>query len=132
MQPDPHLDLFSVFSMLLAVYVGPQYAPALAAYIIIIMGALLGTLPALKNRDPTEKPSGALLFCLGLVTWSCGITFAVSLLIQQYTGLGWKWLLFPVAFAISSFGDKWLQAPMLVWSWGKKTLFAMLPKGNQP
>lgn len=101
---DPRLDIFSVLSMLLALAVGPQFAPALAAYIIIFIGAMLGTLPALKARAPTDTSTSALVFVLVLTAWSFGVTFGVSVVIQQYSGIGWQWFLFPVSFGISADG----------------------------
>lgn len=125
--PDPHLDLYSVLLMLLVASVGPQVAPALAAYIIITVGALMGTLVALKMRAPDETPggalskaSGALLFVFVLTAWSCGITFGASMLIQKWSGASWQWLLFPVAFGISSIGHRWLELPGLAWDLVKK------------
>lgn len=128
MPADPHLDLFSVASMLLALAVGPQIAPALAAYIIIFLGAVIGTLPALKMREPSEKPTSALLFVTVLTSWSVGLTFGVSMLAQQKFGIGWQWLLFPVSFGISAIGERWLEAPAIAWRLGKRAVFAMLPK----
>lgn len=128
---DPHLDLFSVFSMILAVSVGPQVAPALAAYIVIFLGAIVGTLPALKMREPSDKPTSAILFVTVLTVWSVGITFGASLLIQKHSGVGWQWLLFPVSFGISALGERWLEAPAIAWRFGKRAFFAMLPKGGQ-
>ena len=54
---DPHLDPYSVFLILLSVGLGrfgPELAPAVAAYIIIIPAAFLGALVALKQRPPTQ------------------------------------------------------------------------------
>jgi hypothetical protein len=129
---DPHLDLYSVASMLLALAVGPQFAPALAAYIIIALGALVGTLPALKQRDPSNSAS-AIVFVLVLSAWSFGLTFGTSLVIQHYTGIGWQWFLFPVSFGISAMGDRWLQAPGLLWGLVLRAISAWVPsKGGQP
>lgn len=132
---DPRLDIFSVLSMLLALAVGPQFAPALAAYIIIFIGAMLGTLPALKARAPTDTSTSALVFVLVLTAWSFGVTFGVSVVIQQYSGIGWQWFLFPVSFGISAIGERWMQAPGLVWGlfWNVvgKVVAARAPKGDQ-
>jgi len=131
---DPRLDLFSVMSMLLALAVGPQFAPALAAYIIIFIGAMIGTLPALKAREPSDKQSSALIFVFVLTAWSFGLTFVVSVLIDRYSGIGWQWFLFPVSFGVSAIGDRWMQAPGMVWGlfWGAvgKVVPARAPKGE--
>lgn len=128
---DPKLDFFSVLSMLLAVSVGPQFAPALAAYIIILIGSMIGSLVALKMRPPTDKSTNALMFVIVLTAWSFGVTFGASLLIQQYSGIGWQWLLFPVSIGISSFGERWLQAPRMVWRILWDLIGKAAPKGGQ-
>jgi hypothetical protein len=131
---DPHLDLYSVFLILLSVGLGPELAPAVAAYIIIIPAAFVGALVALKQRPPDEGSKGALVYLTILTLWSIGITFGVSRVIQTHSGIDWRWLLFPVAFGISALGDRWLKAPEMLWGYLRRlygAALATLPRGDK-
>jgi hypothetical protein len=69
-----------------------------------------------------------------LTLWSVGITFGVSRVIQDHSGIDWRWLLFPVAFGISALGDRWLRAPELLWGYLRRlygAALATLPRGDK-
>ena len=84
------------------------------------------------RRPPAE--GGALVYLAILTLWSIGITFGVSRVIQDHSGIDWRWLLFPVAFGISSLGDRWLKAPQMLWDYIRKlysAAVATLPRGDR-
>lgn len=110
-QTTPDLDPLSVAITVLAILVGPAIAPYAAAYSIIIFGAVVGMFIGLLSRNPSGR-----LSAIGyiIVTGSASLFMTVpasNYLTNNFEVFknGSSWLLFPISFGITAYGELWLR-----------------------
>jgi hypothetical protein len=99
-------DLLALFTALLALAFTPALSAVLAPYIVIIVGALLGTGWGLKRRTPEARP-GAWAFVALMLGTALVFTMPAALWLQRYLPGSYQWLLAPLAALIACVGDDW-------------------------
>lgn len=100
-------DLLVLLTALLAAAFSPQLAAVLAPYVVIILGALLGTAWGLKRRAPAGSGHAWAFVALMLAT-AFIFTMPAALWLQRYTGgVSYQWLLGPIAAIIGAVGEDW-------------------------
>lgn len=110
-------DLIGVVVAVLALFIGPQVAPVLGAYAVIVIGWFAGTLIGLFRREPGSRV-GTLLFVVVSLIITLGVTVPAASFVASYLGsVEFKSLLFPIAVAIPAIGEDW--GTFFVWAWGK-------------
>lgn len=105
----PNLDPVSVVSAIALVVFGPVAAPYAGPYIVMLLGAFIGAMVALRMRSPDGGRTGAFGFVCILVVWSMAISIPVAWKFGDWAGQDWKWALFPVSLAAAAIGDKWVD-----------------------
>lgn len=117
MQPPTEMDLISVIAAVLVVLIGPQFAPVLSAYAVIVMGWFVGLLIGLFRREPGSRVSTLMFVVVSLII-TLGVSVPAASAASEYLGgIEFKSLLMPVAFAIPAIGEDW--GKFFVWVWGK-------------
>lgn len=107
-------DLLVLFTALLALVFSPALSAVLAPYVVIIVGALLGTGWALKRRQPASRGSTC-LFALLMMGTSLVFTMPAAVYLQQYLPGSYQWLLAPLAALIAAVGDDWPTFALWIW-----------------
>ena len=109
LNPDP--DALSVLIALFAVFLGAEFAPFAATYSIIFLGALAGVLISLLKRKPSTRLS-ALAYVSATFLTAIFMTVPISSYFAQnyevFHGSA-SWLFFPVAGAITAYGEAWIS-----------------------
>lgn len=101
-------DLIVLFGTALALFFNPKLAAVLAPYVVIALGALLGTGWAIYRRPPstTRKATGG--FAALMLGTSFVLTMPAAVWLERYLGAGSpQWLLGPLAALIAGIGDDW-------------------------
>lgn len=114
-------DLLVLFTAILALAFKPELSAVLAPYVVILVGALLGTGWGLKRRDPAAGNAWA--FVALMLGTALVFTMPAAVWLQQYLGLGaMQWLLAPLAAVIAAIGEDWPR--FALWAWEQRgTLF---------
>lgn len=104
--PSVDLDPFTVAVALAGAFFGPKLSYYIGAYGLILAGWFAGVLFGLYRRGPDAKlPIWA--FVMATMVGSLGITVPAAELASHYLPFGLTALLFPVAFVVPAFPDKW-------------------------
>jgi hypothetical protein len=102
----PPLDPISVGIAVATLVVGAGSAQYAGPYLVIFIGALLGSMIALRRRDPGPRMHAA-LFVVILIVWSMSLTVPIAEGTAAAAGKDWKWLAFPVATGLAALGEDW-------------------------
>jgi hypothetical protein len=115
-------DLLVLFTALLALVFSPALSAVLAPYLVIILGALLGTGWGLKRRTP-DAPGGMFSFTALMLGTALIFTMPTAVWLQRYLGPGaYQWLLGPLAVVIAAVGDDWPRVGAWAMELGRRVI----------
>lgn len=129
--PTPALDPVSVATAAVAALLGVGAAEYLGPYLVMLLGAFLGSLVALWLRDPTRRVN-PFLFVLALMILSTMISVPIAEMVGAWAGKDWKWALFPVSAVLSGIGEYWIEVVKWAWSLIKPMFERKTVGGPQP
>lgn len=114
--PEPDLSPLSVVVSLLTILVGPQLAPALGAYGLILVGWFGGVLIGVYRRPPDFRVNVAVFMAVSLIV-TLGVTVPAADALARYMPVfEAKGLIFPIAVAIPAVGHNWMDIAAWLWS----------------
>ena len=106
---DNHPDLVILVVTILALIFSPTLAAVLAPYIVILLGALLGTGWGLKRR-PVTSTASPWSFVLLMLGTALIVTMPAAVYLQRWVGDNtFQWLLAPIALVIGAIGEDWTR-----------------------
>ncbi len=119
----PPLDPITIGIAVASLVVGAGAAQYLGPYLVIGLGALLGSMIAL--RSAVDVPNGwrAMIFALVMIALSMSIAIPFAEGMAAVVGKDWKWLAFPVATGLAAMGERGWGA---LWEKVKKLWFTAL------
>jgi len=127
--PEPDLSPLSVVVALLTLFVGPQLAPALGAYSLILIAWFGGVLIGVWRLPPAPRGMVAVFTVVTLIV-TLGVTVpAADVLARHMPVLEAKGLLFPIAVLIPAVGHSWLD--VAAWVWSLRRRFSAPKEGEQ-
>lgn len=129
--PEPDLSPLSVVVALLTLFVGPQLAPALGAYSLILIAWFGGVLIGVYRLPPAPRGVVAVFVIVSLIV-TLGITVPAADLLARYMPLlDAKGLMFPIAVLIPAVGYSWLAVGAWVWSLRTRFITSSNKEGQQ-
>jgi len=120
----PNLDLVSIAAALAGAMLGPQMAPYVGAYTVILFAWVGGVLVGVYRRDPNSRMKTAVFVAVTFVL-TIGSTAAAASMLAAKVSAESTTLLFPIAFMIPAVGDDWIA----VGKWLFSHLRARFTKG---
>jgi len=116
MSASPDLDPVSIAAAIAGSFIGPQLAPYIGAYSVILVAWIGGVIIGLYRRDPASRMSAAAFIAVTFVM-TIGLTaFIASSLATKFSAESTTFL-FPVALIIPAVGDSWIGVAQ--WVWGR-------------
>jgi hypothetical protein len=116
MSATPDLDPVSIAAAIVGSVIGPQLAPYIGAYSVILLAWVGGVIVGLYRRDPTSRMSAAGFIAVTFVM-TLGLTAVIASTLAARISAESTTLLFPVAFMIPAVGDSW--ADIVRWVAGR-------------
>jgi len=127
MQSQPSVDPVSVLMVIFTMILGPQLAPAAAAYSMILLGAFVGLMIGVRRREPTSR-IGTLAYSVITLVTSLAMTVFISEFLSPHLPMAQtEWLYFPVSLATTAFGELWMEKLQNFVG----TLFGLFSKGQK-
>ena len=103
---DPSIDVVTVATALFAVWLGPRIAVYAGPYFVILMGAFLGAMIALRRRPASLRWWSAPTFVFFCVLGSVLCTVAVCEIASEHSSAtSSRYLLAPVSIILAGLGD---------------------------
>lgn len=108
MPPYNNLDLVAALLVVLGLMFSPQLAAVLAPYLVVVLGALIGTGWGLKRRTAPTSWRDTVFFVTLMLGTCLVVTVPAAIWLQRYTGEGtFQWILGPLAILIGAIGEDW-------------------------
>jgi hypothetical protein len=115
--------IVSVAVLLVTAMLGPEFALAVGAYGVIMLGWFGGVLIGLWRMPPASRAHMAIFVAVSLVA-TLGVTVSATELLAGAMRAALPWasaveahgLLFPVAFVLPAIGHNWIDVGRWVWS----------------
>jgi hypothetical protein len=115
--------IVSVAVLLVTAMLGPEFALAVGAYGVIMLGWFGGVLIGLWRMPPAPRGHMASFVAVSLVA-TLGVTVSATELLAGAVRATFPWastveahgMLFPVAFILPAIGHNWIDVARWVWS----------------
>ncbi len=108
MSAPPNLDLVSIAAAIAGAALGPQLAPYIGAYSVILLAWVGGVIVGLYRRDQDSR-MGAAAFITVTFVMTIGLTAFIASVLAQRISAESTTLLFPIGFLIPAVGDSWIE-----------------------
>jgi hypothetical protein len=108
MATTPDLDPVSIAAAIAGSLLGPQLAPYIGAYFVVLLAWVGGVIVGSYRRDPRSR-MGLAAFVAVTFVMALGLTASIASLLASKMGVGSTVPLFLVAFAIPAVGDSWID-----------------------
>jgi hypothetical protein len=118
-----NLDPVSIAGAIAGAFIGPQLAPYIGAYSVIVLAWIGGVIIGLYRRDPTSRMSAAGFVTVTFVVTLC-LTATAATILSRHLPADSTTLLAPVAIMIPAIGDSWID----IVKWGVNRLRARWEK----
>ena len=124
MPPDEQLPgIVSVAVLVATAVLGPEFALAVGAYGVILLGWFGGVMWGIWRMPPVPRPQLVAFVVVSLVA-TLGVTVSATQLLTNLLRATVPWaggvepagLLFPVAFLLPAIGHGWVDVARWVWS----------------
>lgn len=106
MSATPNLDPVSIAAAIAGSFLGPQLAPYIGAYSVVLLAWVGGVIVGLYRRDPASRMNAAAFIAVTFVM-TVGLTSFIASLLASKISAESTTFLFPVAFMIPAVGDSW-------------------------
>lgn len=109
MMREPDFSPHAAFTAAIGTLIGPMLAQYVAAYVLILLGWCAGVLWGVYKREP-EARMPVWAYVVATLLASVGITAtAAGYMAALMPDVATSALLFPVAFAIPAFPERWVD-----------------------